>query len=178
MASDDEIYVAKLGKTVGLDGSLKIYSESDFPQQFKKGAAFTTNKGLTLVVKTYNHNRGIIKFDTIDTPDEAKKLINQQLFTTIEATRKACSLNENEFFWFDLMGCKIIDDNNMQLGEVKEIQRLPSSDYFEIETTKELQEKGLPKIFLIPYIELYVTNIDLSSKVIYTKDCFAILENS
>jgi len=76
------------------------------------------------------------------------------------------------------MGCKIIDDNTMQLGEVKEIQRLPSSDYFEVETTKELQEKGLPKTFLIPYIELYVTNIDLSSKVIYTKDCFAILENS
>lgn len=74
MALDDKIYVAKLGKTVGLDGSLKIYSESDFPQQFKKEATFTTNKGLTLVVKSYNHNRGIIKFDTIDTPDEAKNL--------------------------------------------------------------------------------------------------------
>lgn len=38
------IYIGKLGKTVGLDGSLKIYIESDFPEQFKKGAVFTTNK--------------------------------------------------------------------------------------------------------------------------------------
>lgn len=178
MALDDKIYVAKLGKTVGLDGSLKIYSESDFPQQFKKEATFTTNKGLTLVVKSYNHNRGIIKFDAIDTPDEAKKLINQQLFTTIEVTRKNCSLKENEFFWFDLMGCKIVDNDNMVLGEIKEIQRLPSSDYFEIETSKDLQEKGLPKTFLIPYIKLYVTKIDIASKRVYTQDCFAILENS
>lgn len=36
MALDDKIYVAKLGKTVGLDGSLKIYSESDFPNNLKK----------------------------------------------------------------------------------------------------------------------------------------------
>lgn len=178
MALDDKIYVAKLGKTVGLDGSLKIYSESDFPQQFKKEATFTTNKGLTLVVKSYNHNRGIIKFDTIDTPDEAKKLINQQLFTTIEATRKNCVLKENEFFWFDLIGCKIVDNDNMDLGHIKEIQRLPSSDYFEVETSITLQEKGLPKTFLIPYIELYVTKIDIASKTVYTQDCFAILENS
>lgn len=175
---NDKIYVGKLGKAVGLDGSLKVYIESDFPQQFKKDAIFTTNKGLTLVVKSYNQNRDVIKFDTISTVDDAKKLINQQLYTTIEQTRKSCNLKENEFFWFDLMGCKIVDDSGLLLGEVKDIQRLPSSDYFEVETNKELQEKGLPKIFLIPYIELYVQKIDLSLKTIFTKGCFAILENS
>ncbi len=174
----DKIYIGKLGKAVGLDGSIKVYIESDFPQQFKKGANFTTNKGLSLVVTSYNANRDTIKFDTIATVDDAKKLTNQQLYTTIEDTRKACFLKENEFFWFDLMGCKILDDNSLLLGEVKDIQRLPSSDYFEVETTKELQEKGLPKTFLIPYIEMYVEKIDLSLKTIYTKACFDILENS
>jgi 16S rRNA processing protein RimM len=175
---DDKIYVGKLGKAVGLDGSLKVYLESDFPQQFKKGATFTTNKGLTLVVKSYNESRDLIKFENISTVDDAKKLINQQIFTTIEQTRIACALKENEFFWFDLMECKIVDDNSMILGVVKDIQRLPSSDYFEVETTKELQEQGLPKLFLIPYIELYVLRIDVTLKTIFTKDCFSILENS
>lgn len=175
---NDKIYVAKLGKAVGLDGSIKVYIESDFPQQFKKDAKFTTNKGLTLVVKSYNENRDVVKFDAISSIDDAKKLTNQLLYTTIEDTRKACTLKENEFFWFDLMGCKIVDDSNILLGEVKDIQRLPLSDYFEIETAKELQEKGLPKTFLIPYLELYIARIDLSLKTIFTKDCFAILENS
>jgi 16S rRNA processing protein RimM len=178
MAMNDKIYVGKLGKAVGLDGSLKVYIESDFPEQFRKDATFTTNKGLTLVVKSYNENRDVVKFDAISSVDDAKKLTNQLLYTTIEDTRKACTLKENEFFWFDLMGCKIVDDSNLLLGEVKDIQRLPISDYFEIETAKDLQEKGLPKTFLIPYLELYILRIDLSLKTIFTKDCFAILENS
>lgn len=175
---NDTIYVGKLGKAVGLDGSIKVYIDSDFPQQFKKGANFTTNKGLSLVVTSYNANRDTIKFDSITTVDEAKKLTNQELFSTIEDTRKACALKENEFFWFDLIGCKIVDNENLFLGEVKDVQRLPSSDYFEVETSKELQEKGLPKTFLIPYIELYVSKINLVEKTIYTKECLGILENS
>jgi len=175
---NDKIYIGKLGKTVGLEGFLKVYLESDFPNQFKNGATFTSNKALTLTVKSYNQSRGIILFEGIETPEEAKRLINQQLYSTIEETRKSCPLKENEFYWFDLMGCKIVEDETLLLGEVKEIQRLPSSDYFEVQTSKELQEKGLPKLFLIPYIEMYIVKIDIENKTIYTKDCLAILENS
>ncbi|XPV54877.1 MAG: hypothetical protein ACNI3H_12505 [Halarcobacter ebronensis] len=52
--SIDKIYVARLGKTVGLKGDLKIFLDSDFPNQFKTGATFTTNKNLTLKVISYN----------------------------------------------------------------------------------------------------------------------------
>ena len=149
---DDKIYVGKLGKAVGLDGSLKIHIETDFPQQFKKDATFITNKGVSLVVNTYNQNRGVINFNDIASIDDAKKLINQQLFTTIENTRKACRLTKNQFFWFDLIGCQVIENETLLLGEVKDVQRLPSCDYFEVKTSQALQEKELPKLFLIPYI--------------------------
>ncbi len=175
---NDKIYVGKLGKTVGLEGLIKVHIDTDFPEQFKKGTTFTTNKGLTLVVKSYNEDRGVIKFENIDSIDDAKKLINQELFSTIEETRRTCNLDENQFFWFDLIGCEIIDDESILLGVVKDIQRLPSSDYFEVVTSKELQDKELPRLFLIPYIDLYVQKVDVDSKTIYTKDCFAILENS
>ena len=32
----DKIYIAKLGKTVGLKGQQKLHIDSDFPEQFKK----------------------------------------------------------------------------------------------------------------------------------------------
>ncbi len=70
---DNKIYVGKLGKTVGLAGSLKIHIETDFPEQFKEAASFTTNKGTTLVVNSYNHSRGVISFNGIDTIENAKK---------------------------------------------------------------------------------------------------------
>lgn len=176
--SNEEIYIGKLGKTVGLDGSMKVYIDSDFPEQFKKGASFATNKKTTLTVQSYNPTREVCKFVGVNTIDDAKKLVNQQLFTTLEQTRENCVLEEHEFFWFDLIGCKIVDTNNLLLGVVKDIQRLPSSDYFEVITDNSLVEKELPKTFLIPYVPQYVERIELETKTIHTKDCMGILENS
>ena len=48
MNTSNNIYVAKLGKAVGLQGHLRLFIDSDFPEQFKKGATFTTNRNLQL----------------------------------------------------------------------------------------------------------------------------------
>jgi 16S rRNA processing protein RimM len=53
----NKVYVAKLGKAVGLQGHLRLFIDSDFPEQFKKGAVFTTNRNLTLKVLEYNPNK-------------------------------------------------------------------------------------------------------------------------
>ena len=52
----NNIYVAKLGKAVGLKGHLRLFIETDFPEQFKKDAIFTTNRNLQLKVLLYNLN--------------------------------------------------------------------------------------------------------------------------
>ncbi|MFY9073895.1 ribosome maturation factor RimM [Malaciobacter mytili] len=176
--TEDKIYVAKLGKTVGLKGDLKLHIDSDFPNQFKKGATFTTNRNLTLKVLNYNNNNGTIRFETYEDIDLAKKLINQELFTSKEATKDNCQLEENQYFWFDIIDCEIIE-KNIVLGKVKEIHRYPITDYLEVTTSMQLVEKNLPKTFLIPYIlDTYITNVDVQEKKIFTQDCFDILENS
>lgn len=174
----DKIYVAKLGKAVGLKGHLRLFIDSDFPEQFKKDAAFTTNRKLQLIVDEYNPSRELIKFKNFDNVDEARKLTNQELYVSKEDTINNCELDENEFFWFDIIDCKIIEDNQI-LGKVKDIHRYPLDDYLEINTDKELVEKKLPKSFLIPYnVQNYITKVDIDKKIIETKNCFEILENS
>ena len=172
-----DVYVAKLGKAVGLKGHVKIFIDSDFPNQFKKGAAFTTNKNTTLIVEEYNSQREIIKFQEINDMDSAKKLTNSQLFTSYEQTREDCDLDDNQYFWFDMIGCEIIE-NKLSLGEVKDIHRYPISDYLEITTAKSLVENDLPTTFLIPYIDEYVLSVDIENKRIQTQNSLAILENS
>lgn len=174
----DKIYVAKLGKAVGLKGHLRLFIDSDFPNQFKKGATFTTNKKLELTVQEYNASRELVKFENYDDVDIAKKLTNQQLYVSLEQTKENCQLEENEFFWFDIMDCEIIEEDK-KLGVVKDIHRFPLDDYLEITTDKSLVEKNLPKTFLIPYnVENYIVNVDIDNKTIETKNCFEILENS
>ncbi len=171
------IYVAKLGKTVGLKGQLKLYIESDFPTQFKAGNSFYTHKNKKLQIESYNDKSNTIKFVGIDDIDEAKKLVTQQLFTTEELTRENCDLQDNQYFWFDIIGCQVIE-NEQILGTIVEIHRYPVEDYLEVKTSKDLVEKGLPKTFLIPYNDSFVINVDIESKTLLTNNSYDILANS
>ena len=175
---NDKIYVAKLGKAVGLKGHLRLFIDSDFPEQFKKGSEFITNKKTSLVIKEYNSNRELVQFENYEDVELAKKLTNQELYSTFEQTRQNCKLEENEHFWFDLMDCKIIE-NGLELGVVVEVHRYPSSDYLEIRTSDELVKKELPKTFLLPHIfDKYILNVDIKNKIINVQEAFVILENS
>lgn len=174
----NKVYVAKLGKAVGLQGHLRLFIDSDFPEQFKKGAVFTTNRNLTLKVLEYNSNKELIRFEEYLDVDLARKLTNSELFTTQEATKEYCKLKENEFFWFDLISCEIFE-NDLKLGTVKDIHRYPLNDYLEVQTTPELIAKNLPKIFLIPHIfDSFIEKIEIENKKIFVKNAFDILENS
>jgi 16S rRNA processing protein RimM len=173
----NNIYVAKIGKAVGLKGEVKLHTDTDFPEQFKKGSVFTTKTNQELTIESYNHNRKVVKFVGFDDCEVIKKLINKELFTNEELTRKSCNLEEDQYFWFDLIGLELIEDET-NLGKIKDIHRLPASDYFEIITSEELQKKDLPKSFMVPYTPNYIVNVDIPNKQIQTQNCFDILENS
>ncbi|QDF29869.1 ribosome maturation factor RimM [Halarcobacter anaerophilus] len=174
-----KIYVAKLGKAVGLKGHLRLFIDSDFPEQFKKGATFTTNRDETLIVQEYNFSKELIKFENYDDIDIAKKLTNQELYVSEDQTKENCKLEDKEYFWFDIIGCEIFEDEKC-LGVVKDIHRYPLDDYLEVSTNSDLiKSLNLPKSFLIPYIrEEFILEVDIDNKVIKTQKCFEILENS
>ena len=51
---DDLLEVAKLGRTIGLKGAVKIFDRSDFPSKFKKGAKFYLRNGEILEILSFN----------------------------------------------------------------------------------------------------------------------------
>ena len=173
----NKIYIAKLGKAVGLKGQQKLHIDSDFPEQFKKNSLFYTDKNQKLTIETYNNKNNTIKFVGIDTIDDAKKLTNKQLFVSQEDTRKICNLSEKQFFWFDIIGCNIIENGEI-LGKITDIQRMPLSDYLEIETDKNLRENNYSNSFLLPYIDDYIEKVEIENKIIKVKNAKEILEAS
>jgi len=173
----DKIYIAKLGKTVGLKGQQKLIIDTDFPEQFKKNTKLTTDKKQELIIETYNTTSNVIKFVGIDSIEDAKKLTNRQLFVSSEDTRENCKLDAKQFFWFDMIGCTV-RENEEVLGTVIDIQRMPLSDYIMIETDSQLIEKGFATSFLLPYIDTYIINVDIKTKLIIAQDAKNILEAS
>jgi len=176
--ASDLLHVATLGRTVGLRGDMKFHDKSDFPEQFTAGATFFKEDGTTLVLAEVNEERGTVRVAGCDSPEAAKKLTNVKLFTTKEATRELCELEEGEFFWFDIVGSAVFDDDGRRLGSVAEIDRIGEQDYLSITTDAVLVEQGLSKSFLIPYQDPFIVATDVAAKRIDVRGGMDILEAS
>ncbi|MBT3882861.1 MAG: 16S rRNA processing protein RimM [Campylobacteraceae bacterium] len=177
MKTQNKIYIAKIGKAVGLQGELKLHLDTDFPEQFKAGATFTLSNNQEVTIEHFNNKRGVVKFKDYNDCEIVKKLINKEVFTDANATREKCNLSKTQYFWFDIIGATIIEDNKI-LGTVKDISRLPITDYLEVTTSEELTKQNLPQVFMIPYLDQYILNVDTEQKIITTSKAFEILENS
>ena len=175
MTKDDAL-IAQIGRTIGLWGDLKFHLHTDFPEQFKIGNTYPSSRG-DLTIADINFTRGIVKFRGYESIDSAKKLTNTKLFADEKKTKENCDLKEGQHFWFDIIGCTVMQDD-LVLGTVKDIQRMGDTDYLAIDTDNALVEAELSKNFLLPYIERYVLNTDVEAKIVYTKDAKDILEAS
>lgn len=177
MKSDECLQIAKIGKTVGLQGDLKIHFLSDFPEQFKKGSLFFTKNYGDLEVVKFDKKRSLIRFLGFDNPQTAQKLVNTILLATKEQTRKSCLLKKDEFFWFDIIGLEVFE-KDLRLGIVYEIQRISNVDYLLINSDKSLIKSGLAKTFLLPYIDRYILKTSLDDKTVHVKDGLDVLKSS
>jgi len=173
----DWLHVATLGRTVGLKGDMKLNLSTDFPEQFAHGATFYLENGTVVTVQNYNPERELVRLAGIDSPEAAKALTNAKLYTTYEATRERCSLEEGEFFWFDMIGLTV-QEGPLVLGKVREIERIGAQDYLLVATDHALVSRGHPESFLIPYIDHFVKKCDTASKTVTVEGGLDLLEAS
>jgi len=173
---NDDALIAQIGRTIGLWGDLKFNLHTDFPEQFKIGNTYKSNRG-DLTIADINFTRGIVKFRGHESIDSAKKLTNTKLFANEAQTKENCDLKEGQHFWFDVITCVVKQDEEV-LGLVEDIHRMGDTDYLSVKTDSRLVEAGLPKNFLLPYIDRYVVKVDTEEKIVYTQDAKDILEAS
>lgn len=168
------IQVAKIGKTNGVYGGLKLHLLSDFPQILSQDINFIAKSSgfkpqeLNLKIKSYQN--GIAIFEGYESKESAGALTNFILYASKEDTKKYCTLKEGEAFWFDVIGMEVIEGEEL-LGKVIEIERIGSVDYLVIASNLSLpslpQEK-LAKTFMLPYIDRYI--LEMREGKIYTQD--------
>jgi 16S rRNA processing protein RimM len=159
------LHVATLGRTVGLKGDMKLHIDSDFPEQFAAGAEFLLEGGRSVRLSHVNMERGTVRLEGCDTPEDAKRYTNAKLYTTYEATREQCKLEEGQYFWFDIIGCEVVEDGR-ELGTVKEIERIGAVNYLSVKTDALLVAQGESKNFLIPYHPPFIVSTDIGAKTI------------
>ena len=90
----------------------------------------------------------LLKFKDIDTVEDAQKLRNRVLCIARDDPR----IPAGTVFHADLMGMPV-HANGVEIGKIKEILSMPSSDVWVVKGEKE---------YLIPHVRAFVPEIDLS----------------
>ncbi len=175
--SDKLLHIATIGKTVGLNGDMKLHIKSDFPEQFVKGAKFFISKKRTIELSHVDLERSLIGIVGVNNPEDAKRFTNEKIYTTYEDTRKNIDLEDGQYFYFDIEDCKVYEDGQL-LGVVDEVERIGATDYLEIITDTSLVEQGLAKSFLIPYQDHFLVSVDIEKKIIEVSGGLDILKAS
>jgi len=171
-----QFFIAQIGKTVGLRGDLKFHLHTDFPEQFKTGQHYQSDRG-DLEVIDINTARGTIRFRGYEDRESAKRLTNVKLYADEAQTLENCKLKEGEHFWFEIIGASVLEGDEL-LGKVTDIQRLLDTDYLLVKSDSHLVDEGLPSTFMIPYIPRYIIKADTEAGTVLTKDSREILEAS
>lgn len=154
------VLVAKLGRTVGVQGFVRLHNLSDFPEQFECGASFFDKNSRVLKIKARNAQS--VLFEGFESLESAKTLVNLELFQSVEKSRASCKLGDDEFFYFDIIGLEVFE-NGLLLGIVKDI--LPAgNDLLLIKSDESLVKKGFVSEFYLPYVDFYVKSVELGAK--------------
>lgn len=187
--------VAKLGRTIGVNGAMALFLLSDFEDFLTPNLKIFIKKNgqlLQFSIKKINldSKTPFIEFNEINSLESAKFLVNSIILTTIEETKKRCKLKKDEFFYFDVIGLEVFEDQK-KLGKIIEIERINTNDYFIVKVdsalTDELSQqaakqskkpKKIPETFMIPYIENFIISINIESKQVLTKNALEILKAS
>ena len=154
------VLVAKLGRTVGVQGFVRLHNLSDFPEQFECGASFFDKNLRVLKIKARNAQS--VLFEGFESLESAKTLVNLELFQSVEKSRTSCKLNEGEFFYFDIIGLEVFE-NGLLLGVVKDILSA-GNDLLLIKSDESLVKKGFASEFYLPYVDFYVKSVELGAK--------------
>lgn len=104
----------------------------------------------------YSKNQVIIKFNNINTVEEAEKLRNAYILVDREIFGK---LPEGVYYIADLIGLDVYTESNEYLGKVDDIFNTGSNDVYVVKS-----ENGMQK--LLPGIDEVIKKIDIESNKI------------
>lgn len=146
-------------KPVGLQGEVRVFSDSDFIlERLTKGQTFLANN-MTLTVSKASSSGNLhkVKFKEINSIEEAEKF--RQIDLLINELDESL-LMEDEYFYSELLNCQVIE-NEIVIGEVIEV--------LEGTTHPLLRIKSEHDSFLLPFVSAFVLEVDIELKEIHVK---------
>lgn len=148
--------IGKVLKTQGIKGELKIFPYVDFLEHIDKlDALFIDDKEFRVQNVRAQKDFFIMKLEGIESINDGELFRGELIKIPKERLRK---LSPGEFFWHDLIGMTVVDEEGRSYGKIKSIFPTGSNDVFVIESGD--------KEILLPAIKDVVRKVALQEKKI------------
>lgn len=142
--------VGFLRRPHGIRGEIVMDLHTDFPERLKRGRKMFVSdeyKPVTIQSVREHQNGVLIKFNGIDTPEDAGQLRNQWVFVK---AKDVPPLPEGHIYQYQLIGFKVVDENDVLLGELAEIIETGANNVYVVkdESGRELLLPNIPAVVL------------------------------
>ncbi|MCF6765446.1 ribosome maturation factor RimM [Thiotrichales bacterium 19S3-7] len=157
------VVIAKIGAPYGLDGDMRLNifcnppkDALNYPEWFMRRQPDFAWVKLEREAIFQLGNKFLIHLESVSTPEVAKGYVNAEIGVQRDALPNA---KENEYYWVDLVGLKVINESDEVLGVVSTLfETAGANDVLVVEDGA--QER------LIPFVDQYIKSVDFELKQI------------
>ena len=168
---NDLVAIARVARPHGIRGEVIADILTDFPERFEGLESVTakladsSRAGLKIERFRFHQGRVMFKFAGIDTVEAAEQLRNADICV---AEAEAVELEADEYFDWELAGCRVTTLAGEDLGTVAEVMRTGGTEILVI--------RGGEKEVLVPFAEAICTEVDIENKRIVVDPPEGLLE--
>lgn len=156
-------FLGKIIKPFAAKGALLVHLDVDTPEDYiEMESVFVLMNGqlIPFVIKDISlkhNNKAVISFPDIDSVDQASILAGCDLYQPVSMLKP---LSDKQFYYHEVPGYEVHDDNHGFIGIVKEVLEYPHQAVLSISFKN--------KEILIPITDEIVTAIDRTKKQLLT----------
>lgn len=161
MEKEECYFLGLISKTHGLNGNVTVHIDAENPEDYNEMESVfleIQEKLVPFFVKTIKINANgasNIKFDFIDTIDDAKEIVGCKLFYPLDSMPE---LDESDFYFRNIIGFNVLDVAHGTLGEIEDIIEYTHNSLFKINRNgSEL---------LVPIADDFIVDIDKEARTI------------
>jgi 16S rRNA processing protein RimM len=156
---EDAVVIGRLLSPWGLRGWLQVHSFTD-PREgiFSYRPWFIDGVEAKVEGHKISGKRLVVKLAGIETPEEARTWSQREI--TIHRDQLP-ALPAGEFYWHDLVGCEVVNQQGHQIGVVSQVLSTGANDVLDV------QRSDSEANVLIPFVqETYISGVSLDSRSI------------
>lgn len=152
MAADQLISIGRVVKTQGLNGAFRVYPHSHESANLDtlEEVIIAPSAGESFPVRILTCRRkGVLYILTVggvDSIDRAQELVGAEVLARPECL---ASLDEGEFYWYELVGMEVVADDGERLGRVASLIATGANDVLQvIDGDREILLPNIPEVIL------------------------------